>query len=242
MSSSPASSGSDADAGENAAPRGTAFAVVQQDAPPPPPIARSDWHPFLNGPVAGILVGNAITFTGAAFHHWPALPVMMVYWGQSVAIGVANVIRMRALKDFSTDNLTSNDRPVPATPAGARGVANFFALHYGMFHLVYALILFRGGFGHLEGWTAVTVAVNVALFAGSHIWHLFTPSGQSYRHKPNLGTLMFYPYLRILPMHLAIIIGTALPLGALPFFILLKTGADLGMHEVERRIFQSPED
>jgi hypothetical protein len=40
-------------------------------------------------------------------------------------------------------------------------------------------------------------------------------------------------------MHLAIILGTAFPLGALPFFILLKTGADLGMHEIERRMFRT---
>lgn len=227
-----------ADADNSVPPAAVPLAAVPRAATAPSPPAFPAERPFLAGPVAGILMGNAITLAGAVFQHWPALPVLLVYWGQSVAIGVANVIRMMMLKDFSTDGFTSNGHPVPTTRAGKVSTAKFFAFHYGVFHLAYALVLFRGGFGHLAGWAAVTVAVNVALFAGSHIWHLFTPGGQDYRKKPNLGALMFYPYLRILPMQLAIILGSRFPLGALPFFIVLKTGADLGMHEVERRMFQ----
>jgi hypothetical protein len=93
----------------------------------------------------------------------------------------------------------------------------------------------------LSGWVAVSVAFNVAWFALSHAWPLITSGGQDYKKKPNLGTMMFYPYLRIIPMHLAIILGAAFPLGALPFFMLLKTGADLGMHEIERRMFRGVE-
>ena len=206
---------------------------------PPAPLPR---EPFLSGPVAGILMGNAVTLLGAVFQHWPALPIMLIYWGQSVAIGVATLIRMMRLKEFSTDGFTSGGRPVPATRAGQVSTATFFAFHYGCFHLGYALFLFRGGSIHpLEGMGAM-VAGNIALFAGSHIWHAMAQSGDGYRGKPNLGTLMFYPYLRIVPMHLAIIVGSALPLGALPVFILLKTGADLGMHVVERRMLQSTAD
>jgi 1,4-dihydroxy-2-naphthoate octaprenyltransferase len=202
---------------------------------PPAPLPR---EPFFSGPLAGILTGNAITFAGAVFQHWPALPVLIIYWGQSVIIGIANVIRMLELRDFSTDGFTSNGRQIPATRAGQVSTARFFAFHYGAFHAAYALFLFRGGLGHLPEGMGSMIAANIALFAGSHIWHVLRSSGQDFRRKPNLGTLMFYPYLRILPMHLAIILGSAFPLGALPFFILLKTGADLGMHEVERRMFQ----
>jgi hypothetical protein len=202
----------------------------------PSPLASS--QPFWGGPIAGILAGNAMTLAGAVFQHWPALPVMLIYWGQSVAIGVANVIRMMMLKEFSTEGLTSNDRPVPANRAGQVSTARFFAFHYGFFHLGYALFLLRGGLGPLLGWTGVAVAINIAMFAGSHVHHVLETGGQDYRKKPNLGTLMFYPYLRIIPMHLAIILGATSPQSMLPLFIVLKTGADLGMHEFERRIFR----
>ena len=55
--------------------------------------------------------------------------------------------------------------------------------------------------------------------------------------KPNLGTLMFYPYLRILPMHLLIAAGHLLGGSQLAGFIVLKTLADVGMQAVEDRLF-----
>jgi hypothetical protein len=41
-------------------------------------------------------------------------------------------------------------------------------------------------------------------------------------------------------MHLTIILGSAFPLGALPLFILLKTGSDVGLHIIERKLFMAP--
>lgn len=200
-----------------------------------PPVARG----LIDGPLSGILLGNAVTLAAAVSQHWSPLPVMLIYWGQSVAIGVANVVRMMLLKDFTTQGLTSGGRPVPETAAGKRMIATFFAFHYGMFHFVYLLFLFHGPLGRLDPHTAEMVVGNVALFAGSHLWHVISVHGDDYRGRPNLGTLMFYPYLRILPMHLAIILGSALPGGALPLFIALKTASDFGMHAVERHVFRS---
>ena len=198
-------------------------------------------HPLWGGAAQGILFSNAVTLAGVLFQHWPALPVLAVYWGQSVAIGVLNVIRMLTLKEFSTDGFRSGNRPVPANRQGQVSTATFFAFHYGMFHLVYALFLFGSGrLGRLEGWAPWMVAGNVAMFAATHAWPLIASGGQDYRGKPNLGVLMFYPYVRILPMHLAIILGTSFT-NALPLFIVLKTGADLGMHALEHRIFRSAE-
>jgi len=55
--------------------------------------------------------------------------------------------------------------------------------------------------------------------------------------RPNLGVLMFLPYLRIVPMHLTIIFGAAggsvVPL---LIFIPLKTLADIGLDALDRRI------
>ena len=196
-------------------------------------------HPLLGGAAQGILFSNAVTLAGAVFQHWPALPVLAVYWGQSVAIGVINVIRMLSLREFSTDGFRSGNRPVPANREGQVSTARFFAFHYGAFHLAYAAFLFgRHGLGHLDGWMPWMIAGNVAMFAATHAWPLVASGGQDYRGKPNLGVLMFYPYVRILPMHLAIILGTAFT-SALPIFIVLKTGADLGMHAIEHRLFRS---
>jgi len=53
---------------------------------------------------------------------------------------------------------------------------------------------------------------------------------------PNIGTMMFFPYLRIIPMHLTIIFGSDYAKGssgALILFLVLKTIADLIMHMIE---------
>ena len=208
-------------------------------APAPAPPAWPREHPlFAGGAASGILFANGVTLAGAIFQHWPALPVLAVYWGQSVAIGVINVIRILSLREFSTAGFTSNGHPVPETRAGQVSTAKFFAFHYGFFHLAYALFLFRGHPGQLSGWMPVSILANVAIFGATHAWPLVASGGQDYRGKPNLGVLMFYPYLRILPMHLAIILGSMFA-GALPLFIVLKTGADFGMHAVEHKLFRS---
>ena len=58
------------------------------------------------------------------------------------------------------------------------------------------------------------------------------------RGKPNLGTLMFTPYLRVVPMHLAILVGAALQGGIalLVFFTVLKTASDLALDAIDRRM------
>ena len=59
------------------------------------------------------------------------------------------------------------------------------------------------------------------------------------RHTRNIGTLMFIPYLRIIPMHLTIILGAVLGSGGgLLLFGALKTVADVVMHKVEHRMLQ----
>jgi len=198
--------------------------------------------PFFDHAIYGILFGNAVTLAGAVVQHWPAQPVLWVYWGQSVAIGAVNVVRILWLTDFSTDGFTSNGRQVPANEQGKRETAGFFAMHFGFFHVVYAMFLSLGKFGGaaMTPWIWATAGFNVLLFAGVHFHPVLKTHGHDFRQKkPNLGVLMFYPYLRIIPMHLTIILGSALPLGALPFFILLKTGADVGLHAIERKIFTS---
>jgi hypothetical protein len=59
------------------------------------------------------------------------------------------------------------------------------------------------------------------------------------RGTPNIGTLMFVPYIRIIPMHLTIILGVMLEDGlGLLLFGSLKTVADVAMHKVEHRMLQ----
>jgi hypothetical protein len=209
----------------------------------------------------GIVVSNAITLALALWQQWTLLQLMWPFWMQSVIIGYYARRRMLALEEFSTDGLRMNKRPVPDTPAAKRKVANFFVLHYGGFHAAYLVFLFvfsttadPAGFvavtdessgavsqvfvGHttvLDLVAYVALAVSFWLsHRASHHEHVAADLGG----RPNLGTLMFMPYARVIPMHLTIIFGTQLEGGAVWLFVLLKTGADVVMHKVEHRVLQ----
>ena len=172
----------------------------------------------------------------AFVQRWDLQELMWVYWGQSVIIGIVNVWRMLTLKKFSTEGFTSNGRPVPETRAGKISTAAFFAAHYGIFHLVYFVFLLGGLFGSKETPLRLTpMAVCLLAFLVNHIYSFLYNRAQDAERVPNLGTIMFYPYARILPMHLTLIFGAAVARTRLPLllFLGLKTGADLVMHVVE---------
>lgn len=206
----------------------------------PPPRAKSA---LLDPSLFGIIAGNLLSMILAVAQRWSAADVMWIYWWQSVTIGATNFVRIWNLKDFTTKGLTSNGKPVPETRAAARSTAVFFAFHYGFFHFVYAVFLSTISHPAIEPRPALSAALAafaVAGLAASHVFSLRHNAARDFRDKkPNLGTLMFYPYIRILPMHLAIIFGGAVAGLALPVFMTLKTVADCGMHIIEHRIYQA---
>ena len=190
-----------------------------------------------------IILGNAFSIFMAYTQKWPLYQTLWIYWSQSVIIGIVNFFRMMNLKEFSTKNLTMNDRPVPETTAGRNSVAFFFAFHYGFFHFVYACFLWDYmPLADIDIRSLALTALCVLGFLGSHAYSFRYNAQMDFRDKkPNLGTIMFYPYLRIIPMHLIIIMGADMGQNALIFFMVMKTFADAGMHMVEHHLFQKPE-
>lgn len=162
--------------------------------------------------------------------------MMAVYWVQSMIIGVANVTRILNLQKFSTEGFSSNGRPVPEDERGKRSTAWFFAFHYGFFHLGYLVFLASskgGGIGSAAG-----LALCALVFALNHGYSLKHNIQRDARGKPNLGTLMFLPYMRIFPMHLLIILGASVAATPAHFalFVCLKILADVTMHTVEHHV------
>ena len=191
-----------------------------------------------------ILFGNVLSIWMALTQGWSLHQIMWIYWGQSVVIGVMNVIRMLSLKEFSTEGMRMNEKPVPETASAKRQVAAFFAFHYGFFHFVYAVFLWQEmPLNEIAAGTAMLMMGCVSAFVGTHSYSLMHNMTVDFREKkPNLGTIMFYPYMRIIPMHMTIIFGGMFSGLGLTLFMVLKTLADMGMHMVEHHLFQKPGD
>jgi hypothetical protein len=184
-----------------------------------------------------LLLSNAGTLIAALLLHWDFGWMLWPYWMQSVIIGFYARKRMLALDKFSVEGFTSNGRRVPEDESGKRSTANFFVLHYGIFHLAY--------FGFLAGMHPVKSPTDIlVLFACGVSFALAQRQTYAAQHaadlrgKPNLGALMFTPYLRVVPMHLAIIFGTAMGGGAwaIWFFSALKTASDLLLDLIDRKM------
>ncbi len=184
----------------------------------------------------GLLISNAMTLAAAFILEWPLALVIWPYWIQSVIVGWYARKRMLALKKFSTEGFTSNDQPVPENERGKRSTASFFALHYGFFHLAY--LLFLVGMAKLDSaWDVFWIIVCGFSYAFAQRKTYEQQIAADALGKPNLGKLMFLPYLRILPMHITIIFGAMgnYSTFAMLLFMSLKTIADVLLDKLDRR-------
>lgn len=190
-----------------------------------------------------LLVVNLFTIFVAVREGWGLGTLMWVYWFQSVTIGFFNLVRIIRLENFSTDGLTMNNQPVSPTRISKYLAAGFFAFHYGFFHFMYFFFLLAG-FSGIAG-SSSPVAWNFVFMTSLMFFcnHLFSYAYNKDRdiREVQIGTLMFLPYARILPMHLTIIFAplfaffTTIPL---LIFLLLKTAADMITHVLEHSLLR----
>ena len=153
----------------------------------------------------------------------------------------------------------SNNKSMAAKAANNHGVKfvliPFFIVHYGGFcygHGVFVMAMFgdnsmmglssaaSGSFPMRELFTP-SVILAISLLAASHIFSFFKNYliGGEYR-RTHASTLMARPYGRIIALHITIIFGAMAtmvlgsPLGLLIVLVIMKTGADLALHQLER--------
>ena len=213
------------------------FSAKQLVVPPgvgeaAPPFAR-------DGSIWLLVAVNVLALGIAHWQRWPLQQLMLLYWAQSIAIGLSYVLRILSLDKFSTENFKINGQPAEATPQTKRKVAAFFVMHFGFFHVVYFIFIFAGAAvqdrqpPRLDGWFWLCVLG----FALNHFWSYRYNRDVDRQGTPNIGTLMFTPYLRIIPMHVTILSGAFLGKGLL-LFGGLKLFADIVMHLVEHAQLQ----
>ena len=182
-----------------------------------------------------LLLANGVTTILAVTQNWNLLGLMWVYWFQNLVIGFFHFRRILRLREFSTKGFTMNNRPVEPTEETKHRVARFFLGHYGGFHFVYfGFLLVFSQSGGLSPADLIYIIPTALLFLGNHIYS-YRYNGPRDIGRQNIGTIMMYPYARIVPMHLTVILGFAFS-GGLLLFLLLKTLADVIMHVVEHRV------
>jgi len=199
-----------------------------------------------------LLISNLIVIAWAVLEKWDIGEVLWIYWCQSVIIGLFWYIKMLSLKQFSTKDFKVNDLPVAPTKETKIRTANFFLLHFGFFHYIYLFFLprlFEGILPSLSEGNKIFQIMSLAIvFFIYQCFSFFYNRKWVETAKPNIGIMLFFPYARIIPMHLTILIfgfitaesptekSPLMPF-LLVFFMMLKTFADVIMHAVERNNF-----
>lgn len=200
-----------------------------------------------------LVLSNFIIIIFAILEGWSLSNVLWIYWSQSIIIGYFNYKRILKLENFTTENFKLNGRSVNPTESTKKQVANFFLMHYGFFHFGYFMFLNIGhSLSFSENDTGFSFIITILAFIASIITFYFNHKAsyelnyqEDLKGKVNIGTLMFMPYARIVPMHLIIIFGGMFVVSGsidgvsissmitLIFFLLLKTIADVIMHKIE---------
>lgn len=183
-----------------------------------------------------LFTSNIVTIYFAIVGQWNIATVLLIYWFQSVIIGLFNFIRILQLTEFSTEGFGFNGHPAKPTSTTRLFSAFFFLFHYGVFHLIYLGFILMETFGEKPSVTEFRyILFTTGLFLITHFFsYLF------YRHrdtqKQKIGSVMARPYTRIIPMHLTLMFGAFG--GGLLLFLLVKTFVDVIMHVAEHAVLR----
>ncbi|NWF50315.1 MAG: hypothetical protein HXY49_07220 [Ignavibacteriaceae bacterium] len=191
-----------------------------------------------------LITSNAAIIVFALIENWSAQEVLAIYWLQSVIIGIFNVLRILSLKEFSTKSLKTAHKNPRSPRAFKVSTAIFFLVHYGFFHFVYAM--FIGSFYVIDESEKSNIdskylLISTAVFFINYLIEFIKEKNTKSETLPDLGKIMFAPYLRIIPMHITVTLG-GFVMAATAFFsfnagfiliiilMVLKTFIDLITH------------
>ncbi|MBN2269341.1 MAG: hypothetical protein JXN61_01930 [Sedimentisphaerales bacterium] len=228
-------------------------------------IGRVDWNinarDLLDPSVFSLLASNAALIIWAVVQRWPLPFVVCVYWAQSVIIGIFwffTILTYGRVYKLSADGYEERSALERTDIALA---AIIFALHYGGLHAAYLFGMLKplilammeriseGGdveinIVHVPVWALL---IFTGIFFVERLFTFIRERNEYAQKDANLAKLNLFPYARIIPMHVSILLGASFVRGGttsqsgLVLFLLLKTAADVFMHIVQKKGFSDVE-
>jgi len=204
-------------------------------------LIREHWEYAKTDTSTLALVGsNLITVFIAIQQGWSVYSLMWVYLAQSIIIGFFNFLRMWRLgksKQFEEFRFVPSQFADKIRRFNGAWFPLFFAFHYSGFHLGYLEFLLQKS-KPFEGTSLFFTALVAAIFFANHWFSYCKNLEKDASREVSIGRMMLFPYARIVPMQLTVVIAALIPAGWVPLFvfILLKTLVDAEMHIIEHKI------
>ncbi|MEO8710989.1 MAG: DUF6498-containing protein [Parafilimonas sp.] len=167
--------------------------------------------------------------------------LIIIFWIQSVLIGIFNFLDMLTLKNFAVDNSAPVKQTLGSNISGGKGCFPlFFLFHYGAFHLVYAFFLVTLVDIKKLDFRFIELSFFIILFGC--IVNFVQNKIRNRTEDVNIGAMFFLPYARVIPMHLMILLPKFFNISGAAIFLVLKTLADVIMYFVyTKALFKPPE-
>jgi hypothetical protein len=121
------------------------------------PVFRTDSRNLMTSGIIIILV-NLMPLTGLVFFGWSVFQILILYWMESLIIGIFNIFKMLSSGLIGSDGKFS----IFGTVLGVF-LSAFFTVHYGGFmfgHLIFLMVL---GSGIINGVNAVTESTSPSM-------------------------------------------------------------------------------
>jgi len=196
-----------------------------------------------------LILSNIITIVIAVYNNWNVFTLMWVYLFQSIIIGIFTFIKIRNLKNFTTQGLKINNKQVPENEETKKSASNKFLKSFLFFHFIYIFFLLT--FSNMPIFLSEDnlilkniplILLSIIIFFFNHLFSYIYNREKDSEKVKILGEIIFHPFSRILPMHLTIIFMGFVSVFAdanatlLIFFFVIKTIADVIMHEKEHEL------
>jgi len=159
--------------------------------------------------------------------------VVWIYWFQSITIGLFNFIDLLTIKNIDSASSPFNEKP--SSSGGAGCAAWFFLVHFGFFHLGYAIFLLVD-FG-VKDISRSVLLLGIGAFFLETILNFIRQKQLEKTMSFNVGTMFFLPYLRVVPMHLMILLPVFFHLQPSIVFLGLKMTADILSFMIYQNIY-----
>jgi len=209
-----------------------------------------------DGSVISLVAVNLLAIAIVRLYGMSIRDLMVVYWLQSVIIGIGHAIRMLCLKDYS--KVGYNDRyghPLSTSHLTKVNFALQFAFMWGFVHLiVFFLIALNMDKRFGEELAVLSIpplgellACGLA-FAADQVYSTARKIKLDRQGRPRVVAMVTAPFVRVLPIHATLLVGFPFLVGGGEFasdggafwwlFVGLKTVADVVMHVRDERAIQ----
>jgi hypothetical protein len=188
-----------------------------------------------------LIFSNLLTILLAYFQRWEAGVVFWVFWNQSIIIGIYNFLRIWLAAKIDTSGISTgyDNEPLKPSERNKRQMAGYFVLSYGFFHFLYAFFIWA--FTQTNPFTRPEIIVPTLIFLANHSITFLMNYPQEKNNVLNVGCAFIFPYTRVVPMHLALILGAFFLGGSgiegVIILMCIKSVIDILVHFAEHGVY-----